>query len=119
MSKSKILRCEAPGCRTLTRGGRCDLHRGPGQAIKPSPQTTAADRTEGVNHVVNPPIETSRARLAGIQAGLEAALAWERRVDHLDLLRANLRSLRECGERIERSTEQPVFSESEGANYGI
>ena len=43
MTKTKILRCTAPGCRTLTRAGTCDKHRAPEPAPSPWAAITAAE----------------------------------------------------------------------------
>src|SRR5436190_2619321 len=89
--KTKLLRCDSPGCRTLTSRGLCDRHR---------EQLAQA-------------IETSDAKSRDLVARLEEGNLRFLDSAERDWMREDLERLRAEGERVARSAEQPVFSELE------
>lgn len=95
MTKSKIRRCDAPGCRTLTAAGLCEQHREAEQA--PLQATIDADAKH-------------RARIVELEAGLAKAREWEKRVEHIDRMRADLDGLRLAAQQTDRRAEVPTFS---------
>ena len=102
MSKSKIQRCTAPHCRTLTSTTLCDAHQAADDALLDEIDAEIADSRR-------------RAQEAELQAQERDSAAAAARL-HRDALRASLADLqRACG-RVDRSGEQPIFS---GGHHGI
>lgn len=92
--KPKFLRCTAPGCRTLTGNGFCDLHREADQAVDASPwRTITAEQWEA----------------ARVRAEDQFA-AIMRPARHRAALHADLADQRHGADRAARRAEQPIFS---------
>lgn len=93
MSRTPILRCTTPGCRTLTSTGVCNRHRAPESApASPWDKITAAEW-----------------EAAAIKANTAFAEVQQSR-DQRDARRADLEALQYGAERADRRAEQPIFS---------
>lgn len=93
MTKTKILRCSAPGCRALTSADLCEKHREKKQAASPWDAITPEQW------------EASRVKAQNQFNAMRAAR------DLRDAQRADLAALQDGAEKQARRAEQPIFFE--------
>lgn len=90
---SKILRCSAPGCRTLTANGLCDHCRAE-QAAKESPW----------DKIPSEVWEAGRIKAEAMYAEMSQERA------QLDARREDLAALKDGAAKMARRAERPTFS---------